>query len=92
MTHRSLSILLLGLIVALGIGIAPGSIASAAEPGPGEGLVVFDRKKSMKGKAISKNTVPRIKSVARLISPLTPWNGVSHKATIGISPIAAACA
>jgi len=44
MTLRSLSVLLLGVIVALGTGISPASIASAAEVGPGEGLVVFNRK------------------------------------------------
>jgi len=55
MTHQSLSISLLGLIVALGIGTVPPSIASAAEAGSGEGLVVFNRKSAMKGKAIRFN-------------------------------------
>ena len=78
MTHRSLSILLLGLIVALGIGIAPDSIASAAEAGPGEGLVVFNRKSAMKGKAIRFNIEQDGRPIGQLLSgtrievPLAP--------------------
>ena len=71
MTHRSLSILSLGLIVALGIGIAPGSIASAAEAGPGEGLVVFKRKKTMKGKAIRFNIQQDGRAIGQLLSGTT---------------------
>ncbi len=71
MTHRSLSILLLGVIVALGIGISPGSIASAAEAGPGEGLVVFNRKKSMKGKAIRFNIQQDGRPIGQLLSGTT---------------------
>ena len=78
MKHRTLSILILGLIVALGIGIAPGSIASAAEAGPGEGLVVFSRKSSMKGKAIQFNMkqdgrpIGQLKSGTTIKVPLAP--------------------
>jgi len=78
MTHRSLSILLLGVIVALGIGIAPGSIASAAEAGPGEGLVIFNRKSSMKGKAIQFNIqqdgrpIGQLRSGTTIKVPLAP--------------------
>jgi hypothetical protein len=71
MTHRSLSIFLLGLIVALGIGIAPAPIASAAEAGPGEGLVVFNRKSSMKGKAIRFNIDQDGRPIGQLLSGTT---------------------
>ncbi len=71
MTHRSLSILLLGLIVALGIGIAPGSIASAAEAAPGEGLVVFKRKKSSKGVVIQFNIQQDGRPIGQLLSGTT---------------------
>jgi len=71
MTPRFLSILLLGLIVAPGIGIAPGSIASAAEAGPGEGLVVFNRKSSMKGKAIRFNIQQDGRPIGQLLSGST---------------------
>jgi len=71
MTHRSLSILLLGLIVALGIEIAPGSIALAAEAGPGEGLVVFNRKSSMKGKAMQFNIEQDGRPIGQLLSGTT---------------------
>jgi len=71
MTHGSLSILSLGLIVALGIAIAPGSIASAAEAGPGEGLVVFKRKKTMKGKAIRFNIQQDGRPIGQLLSGTT---------------------
>jgi len=78
MTHRSLSILLFGVIVALGTGIAPGSIAFAAEAGPGQGLVVFNRKSSMKGKAIRFNIEQDGRPIGQLLSgtsievPLAP--------------------
>ena len=71
MTHRFLLSLLLGLIVALGIGIAPGSIALAAEAGPGEGLVVFNRKSSMKGKAIRFNIEQDGRPIGQLLSGTT---------------------
>ena len=78
MAHRCLTILLLGLIVALGIGILPGSIALAAEAGPGEGLVVFSRKKSSKGVAIQFNIqqdgrpIGQLRSGTTLRIPLAP--------------------
>ena len=78
MAHRSLSILLLGLIITLGIGITPGSSALAAEAGPGEGLVVFDRKSSMKGKAIQFNIeqdgrpIGQLRSGTTIEVPLAP--------------------
>jgi hypothetical protein len=78
MTQRSLSILLPGLIIALGIGVAPVSIASAAEMGPGEGLVVFSRKKSSKGVAIRFNIqqdgrpIGQLRSGTTLKFPLAP--------------------
>jgi hypothetical protein len=78
MTHRFLSIFLLGLIVALGIGFAPGSIASAAEAGPGEGLVVFKRKKSSKGVVIQFNIqqdgrpIGQLRSGTTIKVPLAP--------------------
>jgi hypothetical protein len=71
MTHRFLLSLLLGLIVALGIGIVPGSIALAAEAGPGEGLVVFNRKSSMKGKAIRFNIEQDGRPIGQLLSGTT---------------------
>ena len=71
MIHRSLLVLLLGMIVALGAGIAPGSIASAAEAGPGEGLVVFNRKSSMKGKAIRFNIEQDGRPIGQLLSGTT---------------------
>jgi hypothetical protein len=78
MTHQSLSISLLGLIVALGIGTVPPSIASAAEAGPGEGLVIFNRKSSMKGKAIQFNIqqdgrpIGQLRSGTTIKVPLAP--------------------
>jgi hypothetical protein len=66
-----LTILLLGLVVALGIGIAPGSIAVAAEAGPGEGLVVFNRKSSMKGKAVRFNIDQDGRPIGQLLSGTT---------------------
>ena len=78
MTHRYLSTLLLGVIVALGIGIAPGSIALAAEAGSGEGLVIFNRKSSMKGKAIQFNIqqdgrpIGQLRSGTTIKVPLAP--------------------
>ncbi|RLA27658.1 MAG: hypothetical protein DRR11_17920, partial [Gammaproteobacteria bacterium] len=71
MTHRYLSTLLLGVIVALGIGIAPGSIALAAEAGSGEGLVIFNRKSSMKGKAIQFNIQQDGRPIGQLRSGTT---------------------
>ena len=71
MTHQSLSISLLGLIVALGIGTAPASIAFAAEAGPGEGLVVFSRKSAMKGKAIRFNIQQDGRPIGQLLSGAT---------------------
>jgi hypothetical protein len=53
--HRAWSISVLGLIVALGFGATTGLIATAAEAAPGEGLIVFQRKNVMKGKAIQFN-------------------------------------
>ena len=78
MTHRCLSILLMGVIVALGTGIAPGSIVLAAEAGPGEGLVVFTRKKSSKGMAIQFNIqqdgrpIGQLRSGTTIKVPLAP--------------------
>jgi hypothetical protein len=78
MTHQSLSISLLGLIVALGVGSVPASIASAAEAGPSQGLVVFSRKSAMKGKAIRFNIqqdgrpIGQLRSGATLKVPLAP--------------------
>ena len=78
MAHRCLSTLLMGVIVVLGTGIAPGSIASAAEAGPGEGLVVFTRKKSSKGVAIKFNIqqdgrpIGQLRSGTTLKIPLAP--------------------
>jgi hypothetical protein len=78
MTHRFLSILVLGLILALGIGISPGSASLAAEVGPGEGLVVFSRKKSSKGVAIRFNIeqdgrpIGQLRSGTTLKIPLVP--------------------
>ena len=66
------------MIVALGVGILPGSIASAAEAGPGEGLVVFTRKKSSKGVAIQFNIqqdgrpIGQLRSGTTLKIPLAP--------------------
>jgi hypothetical protein len=71
MTHKSLSILLLGMFVALGMGITPGTIASAAEAGPGEGLVMFNRKSSMKGKAIRFNIQQDGRPIGQLLSGTT---------------------
>lgn len=71
MTHRSLSTLLLAVMIALGIAVAPGSIALAAEAGPGEGLVVFDRKSSMKGKAIRFNIQQDGRPIGQLLSGTT---------------------
>ena len=78
MTHRPLSILFLGMIIATGMGVASGSIASAAEAGPGEGLVVFTRKSSMKGKAIRFNIeqdgrpIGQLRSGTTMEVPLAP--------------------
>ncbi|RLA37438.1 MAG: hypothetical protein DRR15_02030 [Gammaproteobacteria bacterium] len=78
MPHRCLSISLLGVIVAMGIGIAPGSIALAAEAGPGEGMVIFNRKSSMKGKAIQFNIqqdgrpIGQLRSGTTIKVPLAP--------------------
>lgn len=77
-THRFFSILILGLIIALGTGVAAGSIASAAEAGPGEGLVVFGRKKSSKGVVIQFNIqqdgrpIGQLRSGTTLKIPLAP--------------------
>ncbi len=71
MTRRFMLLLLLGLIVALGTGIAPGSIASAAEAGPGEGLVVFNSNNSMKGKAIRYNIQQDGRPIGQLLSGTT---------------------
>jgi hypothetical protein len=68
----------MGVIVVLGTGIAPGSIAFAAEAGPGEGLVVFTRKKSSKGMAIQFNIqqdgrpIGQLRSGTTLKIPLAP--------------------
>ena len=78
MTHRFLLIFLLGMVIALGIGIAPGSVALAQEAGPGEGLVVFSRKKSSKGAAIRFNIeqdgrpIGQLRSGTTLKFPLAP--------------------
>ena len=71
MTHRFLLILFLGLVVALGTGVAPVSIALAAEAGPGEGLVIFSRKSSMKGKAIQFNLKQDGRPIGQLRSGTT---------------------
>jgi hypothetical protein len=54
-THRTWCMKVLGLVLTLGFSVTPGLIALAAEMGPGEGLVVFQRKDVMKGKAIQFN-------------------------------------
>ena len=71
MTHRFLSILVLGSIIVLAIGIAPNSVALAAEAGPGEGLVVFNRKKSSKGVAIRFNIEQDGRPIGQLLSGTT---------------------
>lgn len=78
MIQRFLSILIMAVICALGSGVAPASIASAAEAGPGEGLVVFSRKKSSKGMAIQFNIrqdgrpIGQLRSGTTLKIPLAP--------------------
>jgi hypothetical protein len=50
---------------------APGSVALAAEAGPGQGLVVFTRKSSMKGKAIRFNIQQDGRPIGQLLSGTT---------------------
>lgn len=71
MIYRSLLTLLLGAIITLGIGAAPGSGALATEAGPDKGLVVFDRKSSMKGKAIRFNIEQDGRPIGQLLSGTT---------------------
>jgi hypothetical protein len=70
-THRLLSILVLGLIIVLGIGIAPVSVALAVEAGPGEGLVIFNRKRSSSGRAIRFNIEQDGRPIGQLLSGTT---------------------
>lgn len=71
MTHRLFSILLVGLIAMPGFEIVRGSIALAAEAGPDEGLIIFTRKSSVKGKAIRFNIQQDGRPIGQLLSGTT---------------------
>jgi len=71
MKIRLVSILIAPVLVTLAAWLAPGSIAFAAEAGPDQGLVVFTRKSSMKGKAIRFNIQQDGRPIGQLLSGST---------------------